>query len=96
MTSRQPHESTPESLARHGTSAPASIDEDDTPEGRLRARKGSAQYRADVEALIHERDTLEAEVAGLRRKLREESSLKWSARAQAQKFGTIRTGVLEE
>jgi hypothetical protein len=68
-------------------------DVEDTPEARLLARKGSAQYRADVEALIHERDTLEAEVARLRPLA---AASVGRDDVQRREFGSIRTGVLEE
>lgn len=43
--------------------APASTEGDErTPEGRLLARKGSAQYRADVEALIARAENAEREL----------------------------------
>jgi hypothetical protein len=65
VTSRETSpESTPESAARHGDSAPASTEGDSrTPEERLLARRklGKA-YLEDVRTLIAERDVLRATV----------------------------------
>lgn len=74
MTSRQrPHESTPESEARHGEPAPASIDEDArTPEQRLLARRrlGTA-YLEDVRSLIARAERADALVEEAEELLRE-------------------------